>query len=146
MFCYNPLDYARLPTVVILIPMCAAIDLLRLQGLPLICASTCCKAVFRSSFGPCRRSQDLDDRRHVLKSVGSKLILVGLVQMKNEKPLCIRWMRVWAATPVNAKCLIWPYLHWSSLTKPHTAWQEFVPCYPLSFHVLRQIIQLLNAF
>ena len=32
--------------------------------------------------------------------------LVGLVQMKSEKSLCNRSMRVWAATPVNAKGLI----------------------------------------
>ena len=36
-------------------------DLLRSQGLLTMCASTCCKAFFRSSFGLCRRSQGLDD-------------------------------------------------------------------------------------
>ena len=82
------------------------IDLLHLQGLALICASTCCKAVFRSSFGPCRRSQGLGDRRYVLESAGNKLNFVGLVQMKTEHSLCDRWMRVWAAIPVNAKGLM----------------------------------------
>ena len=70
------------------------LDPLRLQGLPLMRASTCCKAVFRSSFGLCRRSQGLDDRRYVLESVGNKLNLVGLVQTRSEKSLCNRWMRV----------------------------------------------------
>ena len=80
-------------------------DLLRLQGLPLICASTCCKAGFRFSFGSCRRSHGLNDWRYVLESVGNKLRLVGLVRMKSEKSLCNRWMHVWAATTVNAKGL-----------------------------------------
>ena len=81
------------------------LDLLHLQGLQFIRAFTSCKAVFRSSFGPCRRSQGLDDRRYVLESIGNNLNLVGLVQVKSEKSLCNGWMRVWTATPVNAKGL-----------------------------------------
>ena len=69
---------------------------------------TCCKAVFSSSLGPCRRSHGLDDRTHrryVLESIGNKLNLDGLAQTKSKKSLCNRWVQVRTATPVNAKGL-----------------------------------------
>ena len=68
----------------ILITDMGILDLLHLQGLSLICASTRHKVVFHTSFGSCRPSQGLDDRSYVLESVGNKLNLGSLVQMKSE--------------------------------------------------------------
>ena len=85
------------------------IDLLHLQGLPLILASTCDKAIFRSLFGPSRRDLACCQRnpKHIFyEFYRQDLEKDDMVQMRSEKLLCSRWMRIWTASPVNAKGLI----------------------------------------
>ena len=61
------------------------LDLLHLQGLPLILASTCCKAIFRSSLGPSRRDLAGCQRISIHIFYRRDLENGGTVHMKCEK-------------------------------------------------------------
>ena len=114
------------------------IDLLHLQGLPLMLASTCCKAIFRSSFAPSRRDLACCQRIPMLIFYRRDLENDGTVQMKCEKPLCCGWMHISTATPVNAKGLIG--------AKPHA--RNGRQCAPFDFHgsqSMRNFERFLNS-
>ena len=87
-------------------PYSSIVDLLHLQGLPFILASTCCKAIFRSSFGPSRRDLAGCQRIPIHIFYRRDLENDGMVQMKCEKPLCGGWKRISTSTRVNAKGLV----------------------------------------
>ena len=75
-------------------------------AMPLILASTCCKAIFRSLFGPSRRDLACCQRIPIHIFYRRDLEIDGMILMKCEKPLCGGWMRISTATPVNAKGLV----------------------------------------
>ena len=69
-------------------------------------ACTCCKAIFRSSFGPSRRNLACCQRIPIHIFYRRDFENDRMVQMTSEKPLCSRWMCISTATPVNAKGLM----------------------------------------